>query len=117
MTKKINPQTIIPVNAVEYHRAVEICKMRQLMRYGQEQFEEDWELAQALALLMAVPVNPETGMGSRDHFAPMLDSCFQRILAYTSNEPDAAWRLFVVSKREPYAASARSHLEEHYGVE
>lgn len=79
-------QTMVPVNAVEYHRAVEICHMRRLMRYDQEAFEEDWKLAQALALLMAL---------GKMHFEPMLDSCFQRILAYTSNEPDAAWRLFI----------------------
>ena len=76
-----------------YHRAVEISKMRQLMRYGQEQFEEDWKLSIALAQLMA--------MGDKIHFEAMLDSCFQRIIAYASNEPEMVWNYFIQERMGP----------------
>jgi hypothetical protein len=73
-----------PINVVEYHRAVEIRHMRRLMLYGQEAFEEDWNVALALAIICA-----EKDVREPDPRHRMLDSCFQRILAYISNNPDA----------------------------
>ena len=70
-----------------YHKAVEISKIRQYMRYGQEQFEKDWELSLALAVLMSE--------GDKPHFEPMLDSCFQRMLAYQANEPEMVANYFI----------------------
>jgi hypothetical protein len=65
------------MNIRDYKRAVEVSKMRQLMKYGQAQFEEDWKVAQALALLIA---------GGSENLEPMLDECFQRILAFMAND-------------------------------
>jgi hypothetical protein len=75
------------MDVTEYHKSVEVSKMRRLMRYGQAEFEEDWNLSIALARLMA--------MGDKPHFEAMLDSCFQRILAYNANEPEAVANYFI----------------------
>ena len=73
-----------PVNVEEYHRAVEICHMRKLMRYDQAAYEDDWNTAIALAILCA-----DKDVREPDPRLRMLDRCFQRILAYISNNPDA----------------------------
>ena len=62
-----------------YHRAVEIRHMRRLMLYDQAAYEEDWNVALALAQLMAV--------GGKEHFQRVLDDCFQRLIAYRCNNP------------------------------
>jgi hypothetical protein len=71
--------TIVPmVDVVAYHRATEISKISKLMRYGADQFKEDWDVAIALSVLMAT--------GNPDNFQEQLDGCFQRILAYLKND-------------------------------
>ena len=70
-----------PVDVVEYHRAVDICHMRKLMRYDQAAYEDDWNTAIALAQLMAT--------GSKPYFERTLERCMSRIFAYISNNPDA----------------------------
>jgi hypothetical protein len=62
--------------------AVEIGRLRKLMRYGQADFEEDWNVALALAVLMATGRNAEK-------LEPMLNICMNRILAYLGNNPNA----------------------------
>lgn len=68
------------IDLKEYRRAVEMSQMRKLMRYGKKEFEEDWQVAVALAVLMAL----------RDdaRFSLMLENCFNRMLAYRQNNPD-----------------------------
>jgi hypothetical protein len=71
------------LNVREYYRAVEISHMKRLMRYDQAKFEEDWNVALALAKIMSQPyVNPDT-------YQRMLEGCFQRMLAYMEINPDA----------------------------
>ena len=65
-----------------YVQAVAVSKARQLMRYGPQQFKEDWDTAIALAQLMAIHGPLE---GQKDQ----LESCFTRIYAYLANNPDA----------------------------
>jgi hypothetical protein len=50
------------------------------MRYGPEQYSEDWNLSIALAQFIA---------DGKTHFEPMLESCMNRIIAYQSNNPEA----------------------------
>ena len=69
------------INVAEYYRAVEMSKMRQLMRYDRAAFESDWALAVACAQIMAV-----TG---RNHLQPVLDSAMMRVLAWMANDRDA----------------------------
>jgi hypothetical protein len=69
------------VNAALHHRAVEISHMRQLMKYGQAQYEEDWKLSLALSVLLA--------MGSTERLEMMLERCFNRMIAYLENNPEA----------------------------
>jgi hypothetical protein len=72
-----------PLDVREYHRAVEISQMKRLMRYDQAKFEEDWNVANALAVIMTQPmVNPDT-------YQRMLEGCFQRMFAYMEINPDA----------------------------
>ena len=70
------------LDAGDYHRAVEMSQMRRLMRYGPEEFKEDWETAVALAQLMTVH---DSLPGQRDQ----LEYCFNRMLVYLSIHPDA----------------------------
>lgn len=65
-----------------YDPDVEVKKMRKLMLYGAKDFRQDWELAQALAVLMAMGPNER-------HLRPLLDGCMNRVLAYLGNHPDA----------------------------
>ncbi len=63
------------------YRAAEVRDMKHLMRYGRAEFEKDWELAVALALIMASP-------STTADFSPMLDECFMRIHAYVAIHPN-----------------------------
>lgn len=83
-----------PINVEEYHRAVEIRHTRRLMLYDQAAYEEDWNVALALAVLCA-----DKDIREPDPRLRMLDRCFQRILAYISNNPDA--RPFEVTNAKP----------------
>lgn len=77
----------------QHYKAVEVSKMRQLMQYDQSDYESDWNVMIALAVLQTD--------GEKDHLQRMMDSCWQRILAYLSNNPDARpW-----SNHDPYATS------------
>ena len=67
--------------AREYHEAVELSQIRRYMRYGPEQFKEDWETAVALAQIMAIH-------GNKKHLERLLKDCFKRITAYSANEPE-----------------------------
>ncbi len=69
------------INIVEHHRAVEISKMRKLMKYDQAQFERDWSECLACAVLLA--------SGAHHSLERIIESNFQRILAYMANNPDA----------------------------
>ena len=79
----------------DYYRAVELSKMRQLMVYDESRFREDWELAISLAVIMGCSVDSEGRPMSKPHFERMLQGCFDRITAYTANNPDVVWRYFV----------------------
>ena len=68
------------IDVREYHQIVEMSKMRKLMRYGQADFEEDWNLAIALTAYLA---------NGQSHFQNMFDSCMMRVNAYVANNPDA----------------------------
>lgn len=72
----------------EYRRSVELSQMKRLMKYGEAQYREDWELSIALAQLL--------GMDHTDRLEVMLDSCMKRIIAYKANNPKA--RPFEVPK-------------------
>ena len=65
----------------DVYMAAEVRRTKRLMSYGRAQFEQDWEEALALAVIMANPT-------STADFAPMLDDCFMRIHAYMANHPD-----------------------------
>ena len=81
---KYSPYSSEKVNVVEYHSAVEICQMRKLMRYNQAAYEEDWDVALALAIICA-----DKNLCEPDPRLRMLERCMSRILAYISNNPDA----------------------------
>ena len=68
------------IDAAAHHRSVEISHMRQFMKYGHAQYEEDWKLSLALSVLLA--------MGSTERLEMMLDRCFMRMEAYLKNNPD-----------------------------
>lgn len=68
------------MNEYPLERSVEISKMRKLMNYGLSDYREDWNLALSLAMLME--------SGNRNYFHIMLDSCFRRIQAFSSNNPE-----------------------------
>ena len=69
------------IDLQSHYRSVELSHMRQLMKYGQAQYEQDWRLSIALAILLAT--------GSTSALEPMLDRCFMRMEAYLKNNPDA----------------------------
>jgi hypothetical protein len=64
----------------ELHTAP-ILKARKLMKYGQAQFEKDWEEVCALAVLMA---EKETRWRRK-----LFEAAWVRIHAYLLNNPDA----------------------------
>jgi hypothetical protein len=70
------------VNASEYHRAVEMSKMRQLMAYRFEDFKKDWEVCIAIAQIMSV-------QGESEHMQRLLNHYFTRIHCYLANNPEA----------------------------
>ena len=70
----------------DYYRVVELSKMRQLMGYDESRFREDWELAQAMALLQAT--------GGHTYHERLIQGCFDRMTAYSANNPDVVWRYF-----------------------
>lgn len=72
---------ITPFSYGDTYRAAEVRKAKSLMRYDQASFEKDWELAVALAFLMARPDN-------RVDWTAMLEDCFTRIYAYMANNPE-----------------------------
>ena len=65
------------IDVVDYHRAVEVSKMKRLMAYRQADYEKDWELAIACSILMAT--------GNPKNLEGILDGCMQRILAFREN--------------------------------
>jgi hypothetical protein len=69
------------IDVADHYRSVELSHMRKLMKYGEAQYREDWDLCIALAQLL--------GLGHSDRLEIMLDSCFKRIEAYHANNPDA----------------------------
>jgi hypothetical protein len=75
-------------NIVDYHRSVQISKMRLMMKYGAKQFKEDWDSAIALAQIMGCD-----GEGSNVHGIPhrqlLMEQCFERMEAYLGNNPEA----------------------------
>lgn len=64
------------------YQATEVRKMRKLMKYTEVEFKKDWEVAVAMAQIMAVE-------GYAEHRQFLLDDAMMRILAYISNNPDA----------------------------
>ncbi len=70
------------MNWSEYYRAVELSHMRQLMRYGQEDFERDWDACIAIAQIVAVE-------GEKEHLSRLTERSFTRMEAYLANNPDA----------------------------
>jgi hypothetical protein len=72
------------VNIREFYTAIEISKMRKLMKYNHERYTEDWNTAIAVSILMAT--------GGHDRFEMVLEGCMNRILAYQANNPeDRPW--------------------------
>jgi hypothetical protein len=73
------------IDVEEYRREVRIDRTRELMKYGSEQFKEDWSTAIALAQLMAL----HGPLGCQES---QLESCMMRINAYVQNNPeDRPW--------------------------
>lgn len=73
------------IDVDEYRRSVKIARTRQLMKYGAEQFKEDWNTVIALAQMMAV-------QGELDHLRTIMEGCFMRIYAWLANNPeDRPW--------------------------
>lgn len=65
----------------DYYRSVEVSRMRQMMRYRQEDFVRDWGAALALATLLA---DSHTDWRER-----LLDSTMMRVEAFIASNPDA----------------------------
>lgn len=63
------------MNVADYYRAREIRLMRQAMKYRYADYLEDWELAVAIAQMMAEK-------GEQEHLKRMLEGCFNRMYAY-----------------------------------
>ena len=67
---------------VEYDkRHLDIRRISESMRYGPQQFKEDWDTAIAISQLMGVhePYPDQEWM---------LESCMNRVLAYLQNNPE-----------------------------
>jgi hypothetical protein len=71
------------MNVNGYHRAVEMSHIKQLMSYTQEQFEEDWQVCLALAVMMAE-------QGRKDHLEKLLDHYMKRVTVWASLFPECA---------------------------
>lgn len=85
MSQRIPERTDCDIHLFEWgdiYRAEKVRDAKRLMRYGQAEFEEDWNLAVALAILMARPNN-------NADFTNMLEDCWTRMHAYMANNPDA----------------------------
>jgi hypothetical protein len=65
----------------EHYRSVAVSQMKQYMRYGPENYKEDWNQAIAISQLMAL--NPTESLEL------LLDRAMMRIEAYLQNNPDA----------------------------
>ncbi len=68
-------------NAGEHYRSVAVAHMKQAMRYGPENFKEDWNQAIAISQLMAVSYSESLEL--------LLDRAMMRIEAYLLNNPEA----------------------------
>ena len=64
----------------EHYRSVAIAHMKQAMRYGPENYKEDWNQAIAISQLMAVSYSESLEL--------LLDRAMMRIEAYLLNNPD-----------------------------
>ena len=78
-------RTMRPAMLREQVQAMEVGKLAAAMRYGEKDFEQDWQLAQAIALLMAV--------SGRDDLAGLLEATMNRVIAYGQVESHKVWAI------------------------
>jgi hypothetical protein len=78
-------RTMRPAMSREQVQQIEVSKLAGAMRYREKDFEQDWELAQAIALLMAV--------SGRDDLAVVLEQTMNRIIAYGHVESHKVWAI------------------------
>ena len=78
-------RTMRPAMLREQVQAMEVGKLAAAMRYGEKDFEQDWQLAQAIALLMAV--------SGRDDLAGLLEATMNRVIAYGQVESHKVWSI------------------------
>jgi hypothetical protein len=78
-------RTMRPALLREQVQAMEVGKLAAAMRYGEKDFEQDWQLAQAIALLMAV--------SGRDDLAGLLEATMNRIIAFNQAHSMKVWAI------------------------
>lgn len=61
----------------DYYRQRQIALLKSAMQYGEAEYAKDWEMAIAIAQIMAV-------QGDSFHLEAMLSSIFERLEAYYS---------------------------------
>ena len=65
------------------YRWTENQKMKQLLRYGPEQYKEDWDTAIACAQLLSEP--------GHESLEVVLESCMMRVNAYAQVTGELPW--------------------------
>jgi hypothetical protein len=91
-------RTMRPALLREQVQAIEVGKLAQAMRYGEKDFEQDWELAQAIALLMAGMGQEEiegvmVDVRGNECMAGLLEATMNRIIAFNQAHSMKVWAI------------------------
>jgi hypothetical protein len=91
-------RTMRPALLREQVQAIEVGKLAAAMRYGEKDFEQDWELAQAIALLMAGMGQEEiegvmVDVRGNECLAGLLEATMNRIIAFNQAHSMKVWAI------------------------